>query len=111
LYTLSIVMAAGFYTVCYDLGAQAERLRAWGWGELLPLGLEPHAVNDALYSAAQRLATLPESPPPLPAFTYPDPLVSYYGFTPDDLERMGLQPSTRALHAGDPPFAWALSSG
>jgi glycosyltransferase involved in cell wall biosynthesis len=88
MYTLSIVMAAGFYTVCYDLGAQADRVRAWGWGKTLPLDLESPAVNDAVLAAAQRLAAEPGCPPPLAPAMYPDPLNSYYGFSAEDLEEM-----------------------
>ncbi len=98
MYTLSIVMAAGFYTVCHDLGAQADRVRAWGWGKTLPLDLEVQEVNDTLVETAERLACAPAGPaPPAPA-VYPDPLKSYYGFSDLDLEDMRLQPSHR--HAG-----------
>jgi len=93
MYTLSIVMAAGFYTMCYDLGAQADRVRAWGCGKTLPLDLDPPAINDAILEAAQKLAALPRCPaPPAPA-VYPEPLKSYYGFSDEDLEAMRLRPS------------------
>jgi glycosyltransferase involved in cell wall biosynthesis len=88
MYTLSIVMAAGFYTVCYDLGAQAERVRAWGWGQVLPLDMEPHAVNNAILAAGRWVAAEPRSPrPPVPA-AYPDALKSYYGFAAEELDDM-----------------------
>jgi hypothetical protein len=47
-YTLSEPRSAGLRIVAFDLGAQAERIRAGGDGFLLPLGTEAAAVNDAL---------------------------------------------------------------
>lgn len=49
-YALTHVMSAGLPVVAFDLGAQAERLRAWGRGALLPPALPPAAINDALLS-------------------------------------------------------------
>ena len=43
MYTLSIAMAAGLFVVCFDLGAQAERVRSWGWGMPVELDLAPGA--------------------------------------------------------------------
>jgi len=103
MYTLSTVMAAGLYTVCYDLGAQAERVRAWGWGKALPLDIEPPAVNDALLDAAQRLAAEPGCPPPPAPAMYPDPLQSYYGFSSEELEAMRIRPSDRPAGCGATP--------
>jgi hypothetical protein len=96
MYTLSIVVAAGFYTVCFDLGAQAERLRAWGWGEVLSLDAPVQAVNDSLLAGAVRLAKEGRLAPrpPRPA-DYADLLKSYYGFSPIELEEMGIGPSLR----------------
>ena len=56
MYTLSAVMASGLYTICFDLGSQASRLRRWGWGQLLPLDTAPTAINDTFLAAAQSLA-------------------------------------------------------
>ena len=56
MYTLSVAMAARLFVVCFDLGAQAERVRAWGWGQVLAYDLEPDAVNQALLAAARRVA-------------------------------------------------------
>ncbi len=110
MYALSIVMAAGFYTVCYDLGAQADRVRAWGWGQTLPLDLEPQAVNDELLDTAQRLAAEPGCPlPPAPAM-YPDPLKSYYGFSADELEQIRLPPSRRTAGSSANPDCSDLCS-
>ena len=56
MYTLSIVMAAGLYTICYDLGAQSSRLKAWGWGSVIPVDAGPDLVNDTLLAAARQIA-------------------------------------------------------
>jgi glycosyltransferase involved in cell wall biosynthesis len=85
MYTLSIAMAAGLFVVCFDLGAQAERVRSFGWGLPLKLDLAPSQINDELIAAAFSLSTAPGSPgAPQPAH-YPDALISYYAFA--DLER------------------------
>jgi GT2 family glycosyltransferase len=47
-FALSDVWAAGLAAVVFDLGAPAERVRASGRGAVLPLGLPPGGVNDAL---------------------------------------------------------------
>jgi GT2 family glycosyltransferase/glycosyltransferase involved in cell wall biosynthesis len=47
-FTLSEAWRAGLYTVAFDLGAQAARIRATGRGTLLPLGLPVARINDAL---------------------------------------------------------------
>ena len=47
-FALSRAWQAGLPAAAFDLGAQAERIRATGRGWLLPLGLQPRAVNDAL---------------------------------------------------------------
>jgi hypothetical protein len=39
--------------VVFDIGTPAERIRSAGRGWLLPLGLPPAAVNDALLSLAR----------------------------------------------------------
>jgi glycosyltransferase involved in cell wall biosynthesis len=104
MYTLSTIMAAGFYTVCYDLGAQAERLRAWGWGKALPLESGVQFVNETLISEAQRLAAEPGDPPsaPLPA-VYPDLLTSYYGLNSDDPSVLAIGRTERAAWTAATP--------
>ena len=52
-FALSRAWQAGLRVVAFDLGAQAERIRATGRGALLPLGLPPAAVNDALLRLAR----------------------------------------------------------
>jgi GT2 family glycosyltransferase/glycosyltransferase involved in cell wall biosynthesis len=47
-YTLDYALSAGLPVVAYDLGAIAERLRAAGTGELLPLDMRPPRINDRL---------------------------------------------------------------
>lgn len=53
-YALSHVLAAGLPTAVFDIGAQAERLRAQGRGMLLPLSLPASGVNDALLAFLSR---------------------------------------------------------
>jgi hypothetical protein len=101
MYTLSIAMAAGLYVVCFDLGAQAERLTSWGWGHVLPLDSECHEINDSLLHAARSKVSNSIRPaPPRPA-SYPNLLRSYYGFTTEELARFGL--AQRAVELTDRP--------
>jgi glycosyltransferase involved in cell wall biosynthesis len=47
-YALSDAWQAGLNVVAFDVGAPAERIRTAGRGWLLPLGMPPAALNDAL---------------------------------------------------------------
>ncbi len=47
-FALSEAWEAGLYTLVFDLGAQAARLRATGRGAVLPLGLPVPRINDML---------------------------------------------------------------
>jgi GT2 family glycosyltransferase/glycosyltransferase involved in cell wall biosynthesis len=49
-YTLSHAFFAGLYPVAFDIGAIASRIRAAGWGRILPFKLigDAHEINDAL---------------------------------------------------------------
>jgi GT2 family glycosyltransferase/glycosyltransferase involved in cell wall biosynthesis len=47
-FALSEAWAAGLYTIAFDLGAPAARIRATGRGALLPLGLPAARINDML---------------------------------------------------------------
>ena len=58
-YTLSEVLRAGVFPISLDVGAISERLRAIGWGHLIPLDATPAAINDTLLS----LPTLRVPPP------------------------------------------------
>ncbi len=49
-FALSEAWLAGLYAVTFDLGAQAERIKATGRGITLPLGLPVHRINDILLS-------------------------------------------------------------
>lgn len=77
-YTLSAALAAGILPAAFDFGAIATRLRAIGWGELMPLEFMLHPDQ-----IVERLATMPlrEFPaarlPPPPC--YDNPLERYYG--------------------------------
>jgi glycosyltransferase involved in cell wall biosynthesis len=100
MYTLSIAMAARLYTICFDLGAQAQRLRAWGWGRVLPLEAGPEQTNDAFLAAARSLVTGAVAPPPPPSAAYPELLRTYYDFTAREREQFQSVPSmpqTRAV--------------
>jgi glycosyltransferase involved in cell wall biosynthesis len=88
MYTLSIAMAARLFVVCFDLGAQALRVRAGGWGKAIPIELDPAAINDELIAAAKAIATSPGPPEAPPAAQYPDLLVSYYDFTAGERDRI-----------------------
>ena len=50
MFSLSECVRAGCYPVVFDLGAQAERLRALGWGTILPPGTPPDEIADLLAS-------------------------------------------------------------
>ncbi len=99
MYTLSTAMAARLFVVCFDIGAQAERVRAWGWGDVLAYDLEPGEVNDALLRAARRAATAAAPPPAPRRAAYPGLLKSYYGFTPQELDRFGKAVTWHVEHA------------
>ncbi len=57
-FALSRAWQAGLPAVAFDLGAQAERVRATGRGTLLPLGLPVSRINDALLQLAPASAAL-----------------------------------------------------
>ncbi len=64
-FALSRAWEAGLAAAVFDLGAQAERVRATGRGWLLPMGLQARAVNDALLSLQpppMRMARQPRLP-------------------------------------------------
>ncbi|WP_417692152.1 FkbM family methyltransferase [Roseibium sp.] len=79
-YTLSFAFQTGITPVVFDIGAPAERLKAAGWGSVLPLELmfQPEEL-------CQMLLSLPLEPMPETALeqerkvqTYDNPLSTYY---------------------------------
>lgn len=78
-YTLSLALAAGVPPVVFDLGAQAERLRAIGSGHRLDpdLAEDPQQLNDALL--ALPVEALWATRRPFRAAAYPRILEDYYG--------------------------------
>jgi hypothetical protein len=99
MYTLSVAMAAGFYTVCFEIGAQADRLRTWGHGLVLPLASSAEKVNCTLMAAANRLVGSTIRPPARPTVTYSNLLTDYYGFSPENLATLGLPPVGHTHHS------------
>ncbi|MGE4481854.1 glycosyltransferase [Acidocella sp.] len=51
-FVLGEAWKARLHTVVFDLGAQAERVRATGRGAILPLGLPPERINNALLNVS-----------------------------------------------------------
>jgi glycosyltransferase involved in cell wall biosynthesis len=77
-FTLSIAQASGLYCIGFDLGAQGDRIRQSGWGQVLSLDTSPPAINDHLMSVGDILQRGPA--PQRPVFRkYPDILRDYYG--------------------------------
>ncbi|CAO4169128.1 glycosyltransferase [Methylorubrum populi] len=78
-YTLSLALAAGIPPVVFDLGAQAERLRATGEGSRLDPALaeDPQRLNAALL--ALPLDDLWAARTPFRPAAYPNILANYYG--------------------------------
>lgn len=54
-FALSELWQAGLEAAVFDIGAQAERVRARKAGLVLPLALPPAGINDVLLAAGQRL--------------------------------------------------------
>jgi GT2 family glycosyltransferase len=81
-YTLSHAQYAGLYPVAFDLGATANRIRAGGWGTILPRELitMPAKINDTL------LGLRPPGERPsistADSVSYNNASVDYYDFDP-----------------------------
>jgi glycosyltransferase involved in cell wall biosynthesis len=56
---LTELWRAGLRVAAFDIGAPAERIARTGRGFLMPLGLSPPAINDALLNAARGRSFLP----------------------------------------------------
>jgi hypothetical protein len=105
MYTLSIAMAARLFVVCFDLGAQANRVKDWGWGEAISPDLAPSAINDLLIALARSLAACPDPPLAPETAHYPDLLRSFYGFAADERERiLGRASAHGHPHRASPHF-------
>jgi hypothetical protein len=104
MFALSTAMAARLFVVCFDLGAQALRVRAWGWGQPIALERSPGEINDALIAAAQSLH--PRGIPPAEPATahYPNMLLSYYGFTAGALSQLTRSSPRFDRSRGSMPF-------
>ena len=106
MYTLSELMAAGLFTVCFDLGAQASRLRQLGLGA--SLALEVGTRSDQRRTCLRRRGNL------LPNLrrrrrrrhaSYSDLLTSYYGFSAEERKRFFVRPAgTRSPAKAKPHF-------
>ncbi len=77
-YVLTELLFAGLFPVVFDLGAQARRVRAYGWGLVLPLALarQPARINDALLSC--EIPPMPDHIPVAGADLYDDIIADYY---------------------------------
>jgi glycosyltransferase involved in cell wall biosynthesis len=51
-FSLGEAWRAGLRVAAFDIGAPAERIRRTGRGVVLPLGLRPDAINDALIATS-----------------------------------------------------------
>ena len=56
---LTELWRAGLRVAAFDIGTPAERIRRTGRGFLLPLGLSPQQINDALLNVARGRSLLP----------------------------------------------------
>ncbi len=71
-FALSDLWRAGLSAAAFDIGAPAERIRRTGRGVVLPLGLRPKAINDALLTAALQSV---RNGAPVPRWPQPDNVV------------------------------------
>jgi GT2 family glycosyltransferase/glycosyltransferase involved in cell wall biosynthesis len=88
-YTLSAAILAGLHPVTFDLGAPAERIRALGWGTLIPLATSPGAVNDALLALDSTVTPDPQRLRALFA-SFDSIVADYYGLRLDLRKSSGL---------------------
>jgi GT2 family glycosyltransferase len=66
-FALGELWRAGLNVIGFDIGAPADRIRATGWGAVLPLGLPPARINDVLltWQPPPRTIGAPALPSPL----------------------------------------------
>ncbi len=63
-YTLTLAWQAGLDVMSFDIGAPAERIRLAQRGWVVPLGLAPAAINDALVAAGRQARALQKTAVP-----------------------------------------------
>jgi glycosyltransferase involved in cell wall biosynthesis len=78
-YTLSEALTLGLYPVCFDIGAPAERIRAFGHGRVLAMDTTAGAICEALIEAGR--APKPEEALEAPFTDYASILRDYYALT------------------------------
>jgi glycosyltransferase involved in cell wall biosynthesis len=93
-YTLSIALAAGFYAVGFDLGAQGARIRESGWGVVLPIDSSPEQINDRLIEIGAQLPAAGMQPP-VEFARYGSILRDYYCLGPALGDSSGIAESAR----------------
>jgi glycosyltransferase involved in cell wall biosynthesis len=76
-YALTEAWRAGLYPVALDLGAQAERIRMAGYGDVLPVTADPKRINRGLSEGAKH-AALPAKRATI-GKSYRSMLADYYG--------------------------------
>lgn len=76
-YALTEAWRNGLYPVAFDLGAQAERIRQVGYGELLPCNNDPKAINARVLAAAMEKEV--KQPTVTIGQDYSSVLEEYYG--------------------------------
>lgn len=79
-YTLSIALRHGLFPVVFDLGAQARRVKALGFGHVAPLALakDPAALNDLL----RQLVSAPHTVKRPSDQTYASVARDYFNYEP-----------------------------
>ncbi len=106
MYTLSVAIHMGFYVAAFDIGAQASRIRQYGFGHLLSIddAHDGRKTNDRLLAAAT--AVLPLSVTRKPPATYTTD--SYYRLT--DRRYVEGESSGRALMTNTFRYPLAVTS-
>ena len=61
-FALGHAWQAGLPAIVFDLGTPAMRVRESGWGWVLPLGLQPEAVNDWMLRLVPSMQWMPAAP-------------------------------------------------
>lgn len=78
-YTLSEAWRAGLYPVAFDLGALAERIRAVGYGSVIPYTRDAREINANLLAAISGREERSSVPQRFTTgYAYPDLMADYY---------------------------------